>query len=98
MTVTKRYGFTASERADLWDRFRRGESFNEFGRILSKDHGSIRSVVQATGGFAPRERKRSECSLKLNEREEISRGIAQGLSFRVIAEHLGVRPPASAVK
>ena len=94
MTITKHYGFTVGERVELWERFRTGESFHEIGRILSKDHGSIRSIVKAKGGFAPRARKRSERSLSLDEREEISRGIAQGLSFRIIARTLG-RVPSS---
>ncbi len=45
MTSSERYGFTARERTELWERFLNGESYREIGHSLSKDHGSIRSVV-----------------------------------------------------
>jgi len=42
-----------------------------------------------TGGIRPRSRRRSERCLSLEEREEISRGIARGASARAIARALG---------
>lgn len=95
MTRMRRYGFTSAQRAELWDRFRRGQSFHEIARALSKQAGSIRAVVRATGGFPPPERKRSDRCLSSTEREEISLGLVQGLSLRVISRKLG--RPASTV-
>jgi IS30 family transposase len=45
-------------------------------------------VLEATGGIAPVPRTRSQRALRFGEREEISRGLAAGDSFRVIARRL----------
>jgi IS30 family transposase len=45
-------------------------------------------VLEATGGIAPVPRTRSQRVLRFGEREEISRGLAAGDSFRVIARRL----------
>ena len=49
---------------------------------------AIHRVLQSTGGIAPAERRRSSRVLSLVEREEISRGIAAGYTFRAIARGL----------
>jgi len=92
MTWARRHGYTAAQREELWERFRAGQSLNEIARALGKFHNSVRMVVVRTGGFGPPRRRRSSRSLGLNEREEISRGIAGGLSARSIAKRLGRAP------
>jgi IS30 family transposase len=62
------------------------------GRALGFDHGSIRKVLIERGGIAPPVRKRAGSALTLAEREDISRGIASGATFRSIAERLGRAP------
>jgi IS30 family transposase len=49
-------------------------------------------VLQAKGGIAPLLRKRASHALTLEEREEVSRELAAGLSFRHIAAQLGRSP------
>lgn len=49
---------------------------------------TIHRALQLTGGIAPAQRRRSARVLGLGEREEISRGIAAGQSFRAIARTL----------
>ena len=55
---------------------------------------NIHTVVDPCGGIAPRVRRRSRLALSLAEREEISRGLCERRSIRVIAKGLG-RAPSS---
>ena len=77
--------FTPEQRTELWERYRRGESLKSIGRIFEKDSGAIYGVLSRTGGIEPSPRKRSRLALTLSDREEISRGLVAGLSFRKIA-------------
>lgn len=88
----RRFEFSAQERADLWARWRGGQSLSDISRALGREPGTIHGVVAANGGFVPRDRRRSRLALTLQEREEISRGVATGLSFRVIGASLGRSP------
>jgi len=84
----RRYGLSAEQKADLWHRWKAGESLHEIGRALGKDHGSIQFLLSQHGGIAPVVRRRSQRTLTLAEREDISRGIASGSSIREIAREL----------
>ena len=81
----RRYGLSAAQKVDIWRRWKAGESLHEIGRAFGKDHGSIVFLLSQHGGIAPAIRHRSQRTLTLAEREEISRGIACGLSIREIA-------------
>jgi IS30 family transposase len=61
---------------------------HEIGRAFGKGHGSIRFLLTQRGGIVPDARRRSLRTLTLAEREDISRGIASGLSIREIANGL----------
>ncbi len=84
----KRLGFTPAQKHELWERWRRGEQMKLIGRAIGKRSSSISSHIRSTGGYTPVERKRSRLALSLAEREEISRGLVAGHSFRFIAELL----------
>jgi IS30 family transposase len=56
---------------------------------LSKHAASVFGVVAAKGGFAPMPRSRKSGSLSMTEREEISRGLVEGRSFRQLGRLLG---------
>ena len=88
----KRREYSAGERRELWERWRRGESVSEIGRALDRAPGTIHCTIRQHGGVAPPERRRSRLALTLQEREEISRGIAAGDSARRIAARLGRSP------
>ena len=92
MTQRSRPRFTAEEKRELWSRWRAGESLSEIGRALSRQPGSIRRQVAANGGCVPAPRRRSPRALSAAEREEISRGLAEGLALRLIARRLGRSP------
>ena len=79
---------SATQRADMWSRWKAGQSLHEIGRVFGKDHVSIQFMLAQHGGIAPAARRRSPLTLTLAEREEISRGIACGSSIREIARGL----------
>jgi len=93
MGTTRRWGLTSKEKQELWDRWRRGESINSIGRYFEgRSSSSIYNILSKTGGIPPVPRKRSRLALTLAEREEISRGIAEGQSLRSIAHQWGRSP------
>ena len=94
MARTGRPGLSAELKRELWRRWKSGQSLSEIGRCLGKHAGSVFGVLRAKGGIAPLERCRSRRSLTMAEREEISRGLNAGLSFRSIALQIG-RAPSS---
>jgi IS30 family transposase len=79
---------STEQRIDMWRRWKSGESLHEIGRAFGKGHGSIRFLLTQRGGIVPDARRRSLRTLTLAEREDISRGIASGLSIREIANGL----------
>jgi transposase, IS30 family len=87
-----RPGLSAAQKAELWHRWKDGQSLSEIGRALGKHAGSIHGVVSANGGLTPAVRRRSRRALTLAEREEISRGLATARSIRQIAATLGRAP------
>ena len=88
MNRRSRVYFTAKQRAEIWDRWQRGESMSSIGRLFERGSSSIYPVLSRTGGIRPPQRKRSRLALTLSEREEISRGIAANDSVRLIAWQL----------
>ena len=79
---------TAAQRQELWRRYKAGETILGIGRALGYRRQTIHRVLEATGGIAPARRSRSARTLSFGEREEISRGVAAGNSFRAIARTL----------
>ena len=88
MSEGKQSRLSAAQRADVWRRWKAGESLHEIGRACGKPHNCIRCVLLPSGGIAPAARRRSSRALSLAEREDISRGIACGSSIRAIASGL----------
>jgi len=84
-----RPGLTAEQKREMWSRWKAGQSFSEIGRVLGKERSAIRRTVASTGGYGPQQRRRSLRVLSSAEREEISRGLAEGLSLRTIARRSG---------
>jgi IS30 family transposase len=96
MRVHARTWFTPKQRAELWERWRSGQCVADIARALERRNKSgVYRVLALNGGIAPLPRGRAQRALRLAEREEISRGIAAGLSIRQIAQ--GLARPASTV-
>ena len=84
--------FSEAERVEVWDRWQAGDAYRLIGRDLGRSAASIRAFVESWGGVRPRVRRRSERHLSFDEREEISRGVAAGVSMRMVAVRLGRAP------
>src|ERR1700755_2146951 len=77
-------GFSAAEKTELWDRWKRGESLKAIGRAFGKQSSSIYFLVALHGGIRPAQRRRSRLALTLAEREVIFRGVTTPQSARSI--------------
>ena len=92
MAKRRRRMFTAAESAEVWDRWQRGEGLALIGRVIGRRHTAIFQHLKPHGGIRPPVRRRSSRVLSLDDREEISRGIAAGISLRSIARSVGRAP------
>ena len=92
MKYRTRLYFSAKQRADIWDRWQRGESMSSIGRLFERESSSIYSMLAPSGGIRPPKRTRSRFALSLAEREEISRGVASKQSIRGIARQIQRSP------
>lgn len=84
--------YTESQRALMWERWRKGETLQQIAKLFDRHHPSIARILGESGGIRPRERCRSASALTLGEREEISRGVVEGRSIRSIAASLSRAP------
>ena len=92
MAKRRRRMFTAAESTEVWDRWQRGEGLNLIGRVFGRTSSAIFAHLRPHGGIRPKPRRRSRRLLSMHEREEISRGIASGVSLRSIAAGLHRAP------
>lgn len=83
---------TEDERRDVWSRWRRGETIVEIARRVGRTTPSLHTYLKSHGGIAPHERMPRADHLRIEEREEISRGLVAGLAARAIARRLGRAP------
>lgn len=87
--------FDAAAKRELWRRWKAGETLASISSALSVHRPAIRYQLLLTGGIEPNRGRRSCRALSLAEREEISRGLSVGESFRRIGCRLG--RPASTI-
>ena len=77
---------------EIWRRLRSGHSVKPTARALGLPTSTVRTYLVRCGGIRPEPRHRGAGRLSVEEREEISRGLAAGLSLRAIAAGLGRSP------
>src|SRR5512144_1543730 len=92
MKQRPRIYYSASQRAMIWDRWRKGDTIHEIAGLFDRFHSSIHRILAETGGIRPAERHRSRTALTLADREEISRGVVAGSLIRSIAASLSRAP------
>lgn len=92
MKKRPRIYYTESQKAPMWERWRKGESLQQIAQLFDRNHSSIQRILAETGGIQPAPRDRSRWALTLAEREEISLGLVAGHSIRLIATGLKRAP------
>ena len=92
MKYRQRKHYTDDDKALMWDRWQKCDTLGSIARLFGRYHSSIGRIIAESGGIRPAPRSRSSRCLSLSEREEISRGIAQGQSIRIIATSLDRAP------
>ena len=92
MAQKGRPGLSAPELAQMWKRWKDGESCLRIARALGRAEHTVRKVVWRHGGVAPAAHKHRSGALTLAQREEISRGLVRRLSYRAIAAVIGKAP------
>jgi IS30 family transposase len=86
------YNLTEEQVRELWDRYSRGETAAALGRRFGKTANSMSERIRRAGGIRPTMPTRAARHLTLEDREEISRGLAADHSIRAIAARLGRCP------
>ncbi len=89
MKQRPRIYYTEVQKAMMWDRWRKGDTLTQIGKLFDRPHTSIQNILAATGGIRPPARHRSRLALTLAEREAISRALAAGESIHWVAARLG---------
>lgn len=89
MARTGRPGLSHEQKTELWRRWKAGETLSDIGRTLGKHAASVFGIVAAKGGLTSVPRSRRSGSLSPMKREEISRGLISGQSFRQFGRDLG---------
>mgnify|MGYP000863832279 FL=1 len=92
MKQRTRIYYSDSQKALMWERWKKGESLQQIAQLFDRNHSSVSRILAETGGIRPAQRCRSHLALSLTEREEISRFLVAGQSIRSIALHLGRAP------
>src|SRR3954447_8337899 len=80
---------SGTDEDEIWSWLRAGHAAKPTARALGFPTGTVRAYLVRCGGIRPDPRHRSPGRLSFAEREEISRGLAAGLSLRAIAAGLG---------
>ena len=78
-----------ADHVEIQRRVSEGETFASAAAAVGCSTKSIQRFMARTGGMLPRARARSPLRLSLADREELSRGLQAGESFRQIAARLG---------
>src|ERR1700724_1411953 len=67
--MQRRWKLSSAQRADMWSRWKAGQSLNAIGRALGKDKQVIHFLLARHGGIAPPVRRRSGRALTINGHE-----------------------------
>lgn len=92
MKQKPRIYYSDSQKALMWERWRKGDSLQQIAQLFDRNHSSVQRILAETGGISPVPRCRSKRALTLSEREEISRGLVAGCSIRALAAQLRRAP------
>ena len=57
--------YTDSQKALMWDRWKKGDSLQKIAQLFDRNHSSISGIFAETGGIRPLTRCRSQIALEL---------------------------------
>ena len=80
---------TPEQQAAVWPLVRAGANWKKVATEIGRPLSTVMLYAWSTGGVQPRTRCRSARWLTFADREEISRGLAEGLTLRAIATVIG---------
>jgi hypothetical protein len=63
--------FTQAQKDLVYDLWKQGAGFSDFGRIIKVQPGSVFTIIHETGGIKPRQRTKNTSHLTGEELEEI---------------------------
>ncbi len=87
MVRTRGPGLSASQKKELWKRWKRGQSMNDIARVFARQRGSIHWILSSTGGIEPPIRGRSHWVLSQSERAIGRPVLARKATERALAFH-----------
>jgi IS30 family transposase len=87
--MIKTYGMSVEEQDQVWQDWRAGVSLSKIGISLGRPHQHVLRYLKSYDGVRTEPCARPQKQLWASEREEISRGLAVGDSYRVIGNRLG---------
>jgi hypothetical protein len=67
MKQRRRIYYTESQKAVMWERWRKGDSLQQIAQLFDRNHSSIQGILAETGGIQPAQRHRSGWALTLAE-------------------------------
>src|SRR5471030_1357158 len=74
MKQRPRIYYTESQKALMWDRWKRGDSLQTIAQLFERNHSSIQRILAETGGIRPAQRCRSARALAVRARGNIAGG------------------------
>ena len=88
MAKIGRPGLPSDRRQQVWEMWKAGSSISEVARAVGSPPGSVFSILLPFGGIYQAPKRRRSDALSQTEREEISRGLARGETYRGIGRSL----------
>jgi hypothetical protein len=67
--------YTETQKALMWERWKKGETLHQIARLFDRPHTSIRQILAETGGIRPPQRRRS----RLNPPSKADVGAERGV-------------------
>lgn len=88
MKYRPRIYYTESQKALMWERWRKGEALQQIAQLFNRNQSSIQRILTETGSIQLRLRCRSRLALSLAQRDEISRCLVADGTFQQIKQNL----------
>ncbi len=76
MKQRPRIYYTESQKAQMWERWPKGESLSQIALLFDRDHSSIQGVLAESGGIRPAPRCRSKLVLTLTTAQDFLAKLA----------------------